>query len=371
VSFKKSVTKLLINLLLLLLVTGICFAIGEVAVRIWKSNDLAPGLWPEENAKFVPELRKNLYPNIQNITRSTNEYTYHVSTNAQGFRDFHDYAKTPNTKRIVTIGASTLFGNTVEIDQTYSTLVGNKLGVETIDLGLGANGLDEMSYILKEYGMQYHPDLILVEVELGTFYATQEYHLRSETPKQKSLFLWSYEHSKLVNFIYWKIKTTPFGYKIINTLGLNEKGQDGNAFDISLLQHQPTTAVNNSITYAYKNLQEMKKFADQQHLPMTVIFIPTSYQINPLKQQAIAEQYGFPAEKLDVDIAEKLTQKLTEKLNIPLFDPTAELKKTPQVESLNWPLDGHLTPKGHQRYADLLAGYITEKKLLDKSQAQP
>src|SRR3989338_4028508 len=142
---KKKLSSVLVNILLLILVTGVCFAVGEIAVRIWKSNALAPGLWPEENAKFIPELRKNLYPNITNITRSTNEFTYHVSTNAQGFRDFHSYTKTPNTKRIVIVGASTLFGNTVEIDQTYSALVGNNLDVESIDLGLGANGLDEMN----------------------------------------------------------------------------------------------------------------------------------------------------------------------------------------------------------------------------------
>ena len=365
---KKKLSSVLVNILLLILVTGVCFAVGEIAVRIWKSNDLAPGLWPEENAKFIPELRKNLYPNITNITRSTNEFTYHVSTNAQGFRDFHPLAKKNGTKRIVIVGASTLFGNTVEINQTYSALLGENLEVETIDLGLGANGFPEIDFILKEYGMQYQPDLILIEAELGTFYATYDYSRRAETPPKKSLFIWTYEHSKLINYVYWKIKTTPLGYKIINTLGINEKAQDGNAFDLALLQHQQDAAVNTSITDSYQYLKEIKNIANQKHIPIAVIFIPTSYQLNPEKQEAIREQYHLSAENFDPEVAENMIHALTKKLQIPLFDPTPSLQKAKNAQSLNWPLDGHFTIEGHQLYAQLLAKYITEKKLLNKYQ---
>ena len=155
-----------LNLVILLIAIIICVGLAEVWVRIFNDNSVAPGLWPEENAHFVPGLRKNVYVNLSNLTKSTAEFSYTISTNQNGFRDFHEFSKPPGTKRIVAVGASSLFGNTVEEHETYLSILSQELEVETINLGLGGNGFDEMNYILQEYGFKYDPELIVIEVEL-------------------------------------------------------------------------------------------------------------------------------------------------------------------------------------------------------------
>lgn len=355
---------IIINVFTLLIAFLICMALAEAWVRVFRDDRLAPDSWPEENAQFVPGLRKNVYVNLSNLTKATSEFSYTLSTNQYGFRDFHDFEREKGIKRIVAVGASSLFGNTVEANETYLKVLGEQLGVETINLGLGGNGFDEMKYILGEYGMKYKPDLIIVEVGLANLYATFQFNERSEIPQRQPFFLWMYKHSKAISYFYWQVKTTPLGFKIIQFLRLNKHGQDSTSFDLEVLQHQNTLPVNNSKIGAFRNLQEMKELAGESEVPLLVIYLPPSFQINQAKLEQIALEYGLEQEQIDVAAAENFFTAIANKLNLPFFSPTADLQHHPDATRLGWQYDSHFNPQGNSIYATLLADFIQKNKLL-------
>ncbi|PIN73374.1 hypothetical protein COV20_04040 [Candidatus Woesearchaeota archaeon CG10_big_fil_rev_8_21_14_0_10_45_16] len=360
--------KILGNLAIFIVGIIIIFSIAEITVRVFKQDELAPGLWPEENTRYVPELKRNLYVNISNLTRSTSEYSYQVSTNEQGFRDFHPILKDEETTRILGLGSSQTFGNTVDADDTYLSLLGNELDVETINLGLGGIGLDEMKIILQEYGFSYQPDLIIVETSLGNFQSGSDFAHKSEASREtkNSAFFWLYEHSKLVNHLYWLSKTTHLGSKVVNTLKLNEHTQDSVSFELSLLRGDDDPTLYEAKKSVFRNLQEIKKLADEKEVPLMVVFVSSSYQVEPKRLQALVEKFGLAEEDVNPENAENFFRESCKRLNIPFFETTAALQDHQKGTPVIWNFDNHLTPRGNQIYASELAKFIKEHHLIER-----
>ena len=356
---------ILINLSILFVALLLSFGIGEIGVRLFKSNELAPGIWPEENAHFVPEIKRNVYPNIPNLSRSTSEFTYTVSTNSNGFRDFHEYEKKEGVYRIVGIGTSSMFGNTVEANDTYIARLGDITGTETINLGLGAIGFDEINHILKEYALRYKPNLILLEAELGDIQAAHLFYSRESTSKEKSFFLWWYEHSRFINHFYWKLKTTSLGYILVQFFGLNKNGQDANAFDIAFSEHKEDKNINQSKYFVMENLKAIKSLADEKGIPLIVIFIPPTFQLNSDKYEQIVKEYGLDTNTFDVAAAEHFFSDASSLLNITFFDSTALLLNRSDVKYLDWHFDGHFNAHGNYVYASLLAEFLRKEKIIE------
>ncbi len=363
---QKKLRNLGINFLVLFVVLLLCLAAGEAGVRVFKSDEVAPGLWPKENAQFVPELKKNVYVNLTNFTKSTSEFSYTINTNHLGFRDFHSLQKEEGVYRIAIIGSSSVFGNTVDLEQTYPSILESSMGgVEVINLGLGGSGLGEMNYILQEYAPKYNPDLIVVEVGLGNLYATNLFDKRSSTQQRKSFTLWVYENSKFINHLYWKAKTTPLGHTLITTLGINRHGRNSNAFDLALLQGRNTPAIQDSIHSTYQNLAEMKKSAQAQDIPLLVLFLPPPYQINPERLDVISESYNLDEANLNPRIAQEIYTIITQRLGLDFFDPTQDLIEHPRATQMHWNFDGHFNADGNQVYAALLGELIKEEYLIE------
>ena len=88
-----------------------------------------------------------------------------VSTNSKGLRDKKEYSyENRNNKfRIVVIGDSFTFGHRVSNNETYSFLLERMLdNVEVINMGVEDYGTDQQLIYLKEEGVKYKPDLIIL-----------------------------------------------------------------------------------------------------------------------------------------------------------------------------------------------------------------
>ena len=88
-----------------------------------------------------------------------------VNSNTRGIRGAQEipYEKRPGLTRIVVLGDSFTFGEEVGDDETYAhhlqTLIPN---AEVLNLGVHGYGHDQMLLYLKEEGLKYHPDLVLL-----------------------------------------------------------------------------------------------------------------------------------------------------------------------------------------------------------------
>src|SRR5262245_37250811 len=88
-----------------------------------------------------------------------------VSSNSQGLRGTREFAyeRTPGVPRIVVLGDSFTFGEEVSDDETYSRRLEALLpGSEVLNLGVHGYGQDQMLIYLREEGVRYGPDVVLL-----------------------------------------------------------------------------------------------------------------------------------------------------------------------------------------------------------------
>lgn len=88
-----------------------------------------------------------------------------VNSNSKGIRGRAEFAyeKPPGVTRIVVLGDSFTFGEEVGDDETYAHHLQTLLpGSEVLNLGIHGYGHDQMLLYLKEEGLRYHPDIVLL-----------------------------------------------------------------------------------------------------------------------------------------------------------------------------------------------------------------
>ena len=93
-----------------------------------------------------------------------------IQTNAMGIRAAreYDFARTPGVRRIVLVGDSYTWGEKtwkgpISNEETFSALLEERLpGVEAINLGVHGWGTDQQLLYLRELGLRFHPDLVVL-----------------------------------------------------------------------------------------------------------------------------------------------------------------------------------------------------------------
>jgi hypothetical protein len=88
-----------------------------------------------------------------------------LSSNSRGVRGHEEYAyeKPADGKRIVVLGDSFTFGEDVADLETYAAqLHAIRSDVEVMNLGVHGYGHDQMLLYLKEEGVRYHPDVVVL-----------------------------------------------------------------------------------------------------------------------------------------------------------------------------------------------------------------
>src|SRR5262249_16574600 len=88
-----------------------------------------------------------------------------LSSNSRGLRGSseHAYEKPAGTLRILTFGDSLTFGDEVSDDETWSYLLEKLVpGSEVINFGVHGYGHDQMLLYLREEGIKYRPDIVVL-----------------------------------------------------------------------------------------------------------------------------------------------------------------------------------------------------------------
>jgi len=101
-------------------------------------------------------------PNIKNKVLWENTF---LNTNTKGLRGTKDYSyeKNPAKKRILVIGDSFTFGDEVNDNETYSYYLQERFpNAEVINMGMHGYGHDQILILLKEEGIKYQPDIVIL-----------------------------------------------------------------------------------------------------------------------------------------------------------------------------------------------------------------
>jgi len=101
-------------------------------------------------------------------------------TNSSGFRDRERTRERASAaSRIVALGDSFTWGAGITYDDTFVTLLEQKLqaeqpGAEVMNLGASGFQPDEYLSVLTWHGLQYHPDLVLMNFYIGNDFLPSE-----------------------------------------------------------------------------------------------------------------------------------------------------------------------------------------------------
>jgi hypothetical protein len=119
--------------------------------------------WTGKYSTYHPTRGWAMIPNVKNMTPfGPGKF---VNTNSKGLRGATEYAyaRTPGKQRILVLGDSFTFGTDVSDDKTYSHYLEAVLpNTEVLNLGIQGYGQDQMLLYLKEEGVKYRPDVVLL-----------------------------------------------------------------------------------------------------------------------------------------------------------------------------------------------------------------
>jgi hypothetical protein len=170
--------------LLISLAVIIALIVSEAVIRILHPELV--GRWSERGNFYTYDslLGWKGKPNATGVFVQK-DFKVQVRHNDKGFRgENYSYQRVPNKRRILVIGDSYVWGYGVEEQEIFTTLLENALKqTEVINLGCTGYGNDQELLLLKQEGVKYNPDLVIVVVTLPSDFFNNTHSVQYSCPK--------------------------------------------------------------------------------------------------------------------------------------------------------------------------------------------
>jgi lysophospholipase L1-like esterase len=306
------------------------------------------------------------------------EYQAHVQINSQGLRDDEvPYQKPPGEYRILALGDSFTVELEVEKEQVWTEvleeLLSAKRAAQVINAGTRGYGSDQEYLFLREGGLKYSPDLVLVaffvndvlsnrlDQEEGRKYAKPRFvlrdgqlHLTNVPPPQpsanplKSL-------SKLLERSYL--------YRFASEmLEKSSPGELPEYCQVYQTNYTPEWEEAWKVTEAI--LVEMQRLAERAGAQLFVCYLPEQNQVSDSQWNQIA-LYGGGASSYDRERPNHLLGELCARHGIPYLDLTPAFRQHIAAGGPYpyFPVDAHFNVEGNRLAAQLIYEYLVEQGL--------
>jgi len=349
--------------------------------------------------QWDPVIGMKLIPDKRGRAVQRHIFDTQIQVNSVGFRDReHTLAKPSGVRRIVLLGDSFLEAIQVPFEQSVSSLLERRFNerneiIEVINFGVSGFGTAREYLTLREYGLRYKPDLVLLffvgndvsdnsrtlqglpyvpypQVTTGGDLAQDEAGKPLFTPffdrtsRLSSLGKLLKDNSKGYRFIREMVDNAPalnhmlYRLRLVSTPPemVNAPGGDNFGFyEIYRLEPKPVWG------QAWRLTEELmlaaRDLAAENNAKFGVVLIPAYWEVDPQRwEQAQRQLPAMRSAALDLDYPSKrLTTFLTEH-KVPVFNLLPSFRKhAPTSPPLYLRSDAHWTIAGHSLAADLLA----------------
>lgn len=280
-----------------------------------------------------------------------------VSINDRGYRGpVVPYARTPGTRRILYLGDSVTFGYTIAHWQdTFPALTGSLLAakdsipVETVNLSVGGYSQWQEAIQLREEGMRYAPDLVVVGFVLND--VTEMFHLARFGGSNEG-FQIGHGYTSLIDRVLshsalaYEIRRFAIAVEARRRLGKDPRlgAIRQEALEVQTLIRSPDQPnVKTAWDIALADLQRIVDLCRARDVPVMIVVFPFSTQLN--------DPAGLSAPQQVID-------SYAHAHDIPVVDLLPELADTIRSTGAS-PSDlfvdhDHLTIEGHRVVAGLL-----------------
>lgn len=292
-----------------------------------------------------------LVPNFTGKMESS-QYNINIKINSKGLRDYeHDINKNKENFRILALGDSYVFGQGVEQEEGFISIIEEKLGVEIIKAGVPGYGqTNELEYYKKE-GYSYDPNLVIIfyymndnDNNIGTndreVYAGNLVHGGSlrKLPKW-ARFAYSYA------FTLRTPRLIKYGWNsIVQSFGITSTKSNPEPIEERLF-YKYQKKDNKDWVPTRDLFLEFKKIIPKE-TQLIVAFVPRIEQI---------ENPSYFSSEMDPNMPNKVLKEILTDLNISYIDVTEDMKSY-NLTDLHFTLlgDKHFNKYGHLLYAILV-----------------
>ncbi len=322
------------------------------------------------------------------------QFLRRIQINSIGLRDTERaYEKPPDTYRILVLGDSMVAGFEVDLNDTFTQRLEQTLrartnrNIEVINAGVrGYSNVQELLY-LQTQGKKFRPDLVLlnfthndvldnegarhgvlgVQAERPVFERDSNGSLRLKPPYQTQ----KTPIDQIGDFFGPQV--LPAYCRLCNILLLQIKSRLPNEPDPETDQRKNTTyhaldggqADDARWQTTREILLKIRNEAADQNARFLMGVFPPEVDIDPQTWNQLLNENPWLRDKNPApDKPTRIIRAFATDHHILLFDPTPALRDArKQGASVFWPVDGHLTEKGHEIYANGLADFILTHNL--------
>ncbi len=366
---------------LLLLLVGSSFGVlsGEAIVRSVAPQRL-DSYRPiyESDPDLVYKLKKNYH-----AIYSQPEFQIDERTNSIGIRDHEVGPKEPGVERILGLGDSFSYSNSVNLKDTFFKSIERSLStdkpVEVLDAAVPAySTIQELRY-LEKYGVHLDPDVVLLGFYVGNdfqdswelydstgaptvdvvdgvlhlnqrfpgaMYANQERGLRTATA---SLRAYCAEHSELYVFLRERFSETLWRFGLRN----NPPPADFCAKKFS-------PEMENGWALEQKLLREFKEFTTAHHERFILLILPTQYQVHQELWRHHFTTFHLDPTKYDLEKPQRILSEYCVQNGIEYIDVLPALREAGKAQSLFYPIASYMNPNGHRVVGDVVTAYLRQ-----------
>ncbi len=372
--FQPKIKLFLTNLKILLLSSLFCLIFLEVSLQL----TVQEGCGQEDLI-----LHHSYQPNCS-VSSSSAEWDISVKMNADGLRDDEIKPKENYDYRILMLGDSFTIGWGIDQGQTFSDLLEQKFNQNQLNVDVINGGTTSYSPLLeylflKEKGLKYNPDLIILNFDLSDFQNDYYYQKLARYDTSGKIIGVSTEEANFLKSIYLKVKLIKFlespflvlDSKFPSQTILGEKyfyNLDYDRYALTRENISPEAEIKYTET-SLKYLKLIQQLALEKNITLVLVAYPYGHQVSGEEWAKGRHNYGFEQGKIYSSRPEEILAKFAAENNIAFISLYPEFKASDKFP-LYYPYDGHLTPEGHQLFADSLYAKLIKNNIFTTISAQ-
>lgn len=333
---------------------------------------------------FEPYLFKGFYeydPDLGFRVRPHSPNADGTQTNQFGF-NARDYAlqKTPGTLRILVIGDSFNWAGGFEgnyailLERMFEQRDGSHK-IDVINAGYPMTHTGEELAMLKKYGIQYNPDLVVLGFFMGNDFVDADPDRKRivvngiymDISKSRELRVLGYPivpQSRLYLFLKQKYEVYEESKKAAQESRDQQKPptfSDDTYLDIERgrleffnLSYLSDRRFQPKIDYIFQSISEMNALLKSRNIKLVVAIYPDEFQVNEDLLQSVLDKYKLRRQNYELNPGQNLLAPFLNSQGIPFIDFTDRFRAEGKRQALYQIRDTHWNSAGNHLAAEIL-----------------
>lgn len=352
----------LLNSLLILGALGLGLVVAEGAVRVFLPQPT--GLSHQD--------RYGLPMHWPGLNRYLPQFGHQVSFNSAGMRDVeHPVEKPAGVYRILLLGDSFMEALQVPFDSSMPARLARILEVRTghpvevINAGVSGWGTDDELRYLTEYGIAYHPDLVLVAMTLHNDISDnlrEQWHrldgdsgLVDQHPQPIPYF--RYQTLQLKAWLSTRFQIYQLWRRVRHGGAITQVGQQLNSHVVQLFRDPESPAIIRGVQLTEQMLRRIQAISAAQGGRTAIVLLPLRFQLADSLFAGLVQSSEVPPAEMHIERPQQLIRPIADSLGLPVIDLLPAFRQWSDSGRaplyLEW--EGHWNESGHGLAAEVTA----------------